>query len=258
MRKVHATAVLVTLVLVGSCSGKKPSSCRNPEYAEIKKKQAISQLEKGDLYGALEAALASETCNPRDPETQYWLGRIYWARKQPPKALDHLDKALSLRKDYPEANLALGMVYLELKRWDEAVAQFELVTRHELFRQPEAAYNNLGWAYLMKGDREKAVQAFQTVLKINPNYCPASCNLGEVEAQKGLSAAAIKEYRRALEFCPDYGRARLLLGIELQKQKDVAGACREFQAAVRVWPNTDEAQRAQEYMGLLNCPVAPR
>ena len=257
MRKIQATAVLVTLILAGSCSGKKPSACRNPEYSAVKKKQAISQMDKGDLYGSLEAGLEAEKCSPRDPEIQYWLGRIYWKRKQLPKALEHMEKALSLRKDYPEANQALGMIYLDLKRWDEAIDQFKVVTSHELFREPEAAYNNIGWAYLMKGDQDQAEQNFQQALQINLNYCPAHCNLGEVQTQRGLTTAAIQSFQRAITLCPEYGRAHLLLGIELQKQKNVAGACREFQATVRLWPNTDEALRSQEYMGLLNCPAAP-
>lgn len=258
MRKIFP-AVVVMLIwgLAGSCSGRKPSACRNPEYAEIKKKQAISQLDKGDLYGALEAGLEAEQCAPRDPELHYWLGRIYWKRKQLPKAVEQFNQALSLRKNYPEANQALGMVYLELQRWDDAVAQFRVVTAHELFREPEAAYNNIGWAYLMKGDREQAEQNFKQALQINPNYCPAHCNLGEVQAQKGLNQSAVQSFRRAVGLCPEYGRAHLLLGIELQKQGDTAGACRAFQSAAQFWPQTEEGRRAEEYLGLLHC-LSPR
>ena len=250
------TAILILLLSL-ECAARRPKECRNPDYAEIMRKQAASHFQRGDHYSALEAGLKSYACNPKDPETNYWLGRIYWSRKQFPKAVDYLQNAIKLRKDYPEANMALGLVYLELKRWDEAILQFDLVAQHELYREPEAAYNNLGWAYLMKGEREKAGAAFQNALRINPNYCPAYCNLGEVEAQKGLSANAIKNYRRAIECQPNYGRSHLLLGLELQKQKDVAGACREFAATIQHWPDTVEAGRAAEYSQLMNCP-APR
>jgi tetratricopeptide (TPR) repeat protein len=257
MRKADIVLGLLVLAMAGSCAGKKPNPCRNPEYAEILKKQAVSALQKGDLYGALESAQKSEACNPRDPEIQYWLGRIYLSRKQVPKAIEYLQRALELRKDYPEANLALAMAYLQLKRWDDAIAQYEIVTKNELFRTPEEAHNGIGTAWLMKGDLDKAAQSFQAALAINPNYCFARSSLGEVEAQKGNSAAAIRDYQRALQSCPDYSRPHLLLGIEWQKQKKLAASCSEFQAVQRLSPNSDDARRAAEYAQLLGCPASP-
>jgi tetratricopeptide (TPR) repeat protein len=256
MRKTKIIVGLLALVLAGSCADKKPNPCRNPDYAEVLKKQAIAALEKGDLYGALDLAQQSEKCNPRDPEIQYWLGRIYLGRKQLPQAMERLQRALEWRQNYPEANLALGMTFLQLKRWDEAIAQYEIVTQNELFRTPEEAYNNIGWAWLMKGDPDQAAQSFQTALSINPNYCPAHCNLGEVQAQKGNSAAAIRFFQQALQLCPDYHRTHLLLGIEWQKQKNIPASCREFQAAMRAAPNSEDARRAGEYCQLLGCPAA--
>jgi type IV pilus assembly protein PilF len=257
MRKGIMIVGWLALFLAGSCGDKKPDPCRNPDYADILKKQAVAAFEKGDLYGSLDLAQQSEKCNARDPEVQYWEGRIYLGRKQLPQAMEHLQRALGLRKDYPEANLALGMAYLELKRWDEAIAQYEIVTKNELFRTPEEAYNNIGWAWLMKGDSEKAGQSFQTALSINSNYCPARVNLGEVEAKKGNSADAIRDLQRASQQCPDYSRAHLLLGIEWQKQKKIPASCREFQAALRAAPNSEDARRAGEYAQLLGCPASP-
>ena len=255
MRHLQIGLGLLALLFCVSCGGRKPATCRNPNYAEVLKKQAISSLQKGDLYGALETAQKSETCNPKDPEIKYWLGRIYLSRKQVPKAIEYLQRALELRKDYPEANLALAMAYLQLKRWDDAIAQYEIVIKNELFRTPEEAYNGIGTAWLMKGDLDKAAQSFQAALAINPNYCFARSNLGEVAAQKGDSAAAIREYQAALQVCPNYGRAHLLLGLEWQRQKNIPAACREFRTALKVWPDTDEARRATEYIQLLGCPA---
>ena len=256
MRKMKIIVGLLALVLAGSCAEKKPNPCRNPDYPDILKRQAIAALEKGDLYGALDLAQQSEKCNPRDPEIQYWQGRIYLSRKQVPKAIEYLQRALELRKDYPEANLALGTAFLLLKRWDDAIAQYEIVINNELFRTPEEAHNGIGTAWLMKGDLDKAAQSFQAALAINPNYCFVRSSLGEVETQKSNFTVAVQDYQRALQLCPDYGRAHLLLGIEWQRQKNLSAACREFRTALKVWPDTDEARRAAEYIQLLGCPAA--
>ena len=41
-------------------------------------------------------------------------------------------------------------------------------------------YNNLGFAYFMKGDRERAKYYFNKVLEIDPNHEKARINLNHV------------------------------------------------------------------------------
>jgi Tfp pilus assembly protein PilF len=243
----------------GCASGKKDDPCKNPEYAATKRDYMIDAFSRGNTYGALEAGLEAYRCNPKDPDTNYWLGWIYMNRDraQYDKAINYLEGALKYKDPYPEVNMALGMIYLEQSLLDDAIVQFEIAADNDLYRNAFEAFNNLGWAYMQKGDLEKAEINLRQALKLNPNWCISHCNLGEVYLEKGKTDSGIKSLNKAVGLCPQYARPHLLLGIEYNRQKKIPHACREFNAALNADFKSREAHKAEEYMRLLNCKRTP-
>ncbi len=52
----------------------------------------------------------------------YNLGMLYARQSQPQTALPYLEKAVSLRPDYPEALNNLGVLFVQEQRYPEAEA----------------------------------------------------------------------------------------------------------------------------------------
>ena len=72
-------------------------------------------------------------------------------------------------------------------------------------------HNNLGIAFLWKGNYDKAIEHYNQILEINPEFPQAYVNLGQALAQQGKNEEAIKRYRMVLEIDPNYTKAKQAL-----------------------------------------------
>jgi len=81
-------------------------------------------------------------------------------------AYDHLNIALGLKRDYPEAINNMGYIYKVAGRYQEAVNLF----LRAVSLKPRYVFglNNLGETYLLMNENENASRVFQTVLDIDP------------------------------------------------------------------------------------------
>lgn len=250
-------ALAAAIVVSGCGAGKKPSYCRNPKYVPVMKEQAVSYYNKGKYIEALKSAKEAEACKPKDAELYYWIGLIYVKRDMDYDAIEALKKSLEIDPDYTEAHMALGMVYLKLERWDEAIKEFDFAARDELYTSPWIALNNLGWAYMQKGDLDMAELSFKKALDQNNKFCPTYCNLGELYSKRGDSSKAIMNFNIAINLCPqNYARPHFLLALEYGRMGQFNYACKHLNQAART-PNAPESQKAIEYMRIYNCPGTP-
>ena len=96
-------------------------------------------------------------------------------------AYDHLNIALSLNRDYPEAINNMGYIYKVAGRYQEAVKLF----MKAISLKPKYVFglNNLGETYLLMKEDENAVRVFQTVLEIDPENEVAKDALTKLETE---------------------------------------------------------------------------
>jgi len=97
------------------------------------------------------------------------------------EALDEFDYALGENETLAEAYLNRGNSYYFLKRYDEAIADYEASLEYELTKAHIAWYN-IGLAYEAKKDLLKAKDAYRTSLAIQPDFGPALKKMGESTA----------------------------------------------------------------------------
>jgi Flp pilus assembly protein TadD len=93
------------------------------------------------------------------------------------------------------------------------------------------ARNNLGAAYLRRGQRVRAEEQFEAALRIMPGFASAHANLGKVYFERGELVRAEKELVTALRLRSDEVIPRLWLGGVLVRQGRLAEAEQQFRAA---------------------------
>jgi protein O-GlcNAc transferase len=81
-------------------------------------------------------------------------------------AYAHLNAALKLQRDYPEAINNMGYIYKVAGRYQDAVKLF----LRAISLKPRYIFglNNLGETYMLMNENENAMRVFQTVLEIDP------------------------------------------------------------------------------------------
>jgi tetratricopeptide (TPR) repeat protein len=141
-------------------------------------------------------------------------------------------KALELLKPFPEARTNLGNLFMDEKRYDDAIAQYEQALNDVLNPAPFIAHANMGWAYFKKGDVAQAVDHLKASVTINPAFCLGHLQLGEIAESQGNARDACQYYKRFRSHCPDSADANERAGLCLQKEGDAAQALKAFDACL--------------------------
>lgn len=253
--------IAVTIFLSASYSEPSKKKGKITEEAALHFNMGQDYFSKADYLSALKELLQAVELDRKNSEAYFLLGTTYYQLKRYTEAEQNLKIAIEMKKGdsegYPMANNNLGNVYLELGRYDDAIAQFRICLGF-IFYQPNfpMVQTNIGIAYMKKGDNAKAEESFRNAIKLDPVFCPAYLNMGELFGKIGRAPEAILEYKKVLEFCPATpiaSRARLYLGLKLNDAGKKDEACEQFINVMKESPNSELSVKAGEYIRLLQC-----
>jgi type IV pilus assembly protein PilF len=107
--------------------------------------------------------------------------------------------ALDAAPDMRDAKNTLGVILVNQRRYDEAIAVLEPLAKDIIYASPEKAWGNLGWAYLKAGKVDQAIDALTRAVAAQPNYCVGHYWLGVAYQKKNQHQAAREALTRALE-----------------------------------------------------------
>ena len=135
----------------------------------------------------------------------------------------------------------LGTAFLEKGQYDQAIAHHERAIALRPDYAP--AYNNLGAVLRAAGRLDDAVARYQQALAIRPDFASASYNLANALLEQGKAGDSVESFRRSLESNPKSVEAHNNLGIALANRGDAAGAIAEFRAALAIDDRSVHAHR---------------
>ena len=94
---------------------------------------------------------------------------------RPAQALEQVESYLAEKPGDMQARFLKGLILAEQKRESEAIDVFVRLTQDN----PEYAepYNNLAVLYAARGNLERAREALETAVRVNPKYATAQENL---------------------------------------------------------------------------------
>jgi tetratricopeptide (TPR) repeat protein len=114
--------------------------------------------------------------------------------------------------------------------------------RTTLDRNPDCwmAHNNLGDALFQMGRMAEAIDNYQEVVRLKPEFAAAHYYLGNALARTGRPTEAIAQYEQALRIKPGYVKARNDLGAALVDAGRLPEAIDQYEQALRIKPDTPE------------------
>jgi tetratricopeptide (TPR) repeat protein len=204
----------------------------------------LSRCQSEEEQGNLE--LMGET----HPEYLKYLAGAALSRRDPDTALRHLGNA---NKGDVEVALLLAEAQAAKKRNADAIATLQQLVE----KQPELAkaQHALGNLYQEEGKADEAAKAYEAALKADPSHIISAVELASVELllskqapQKGLEAAerALDEKLGAGMGASELSRARTLKGIALFQLAKIPEAEQELRIAVEKDP---ESRLGKRYLG---------
>ncbi|HEY5512526.1 MAG TPA: tetratricopeptide repeat protein [Geomonas sp.] len=204
-----------------------------------------------NFTGALVEYTEAEKLTPKDPALLNDLGLAYFRKGHYDLAEQKYLKAIGLKPAFSEARNNLGVNYLEMKRWEDAIRQFKLVQDDIFYRGQEGVVINQGLAYFGKGDYPQALGLLRAAVGRNPADPRIRLHLGRVYFAEEKTELAVGEFRKALELNGSYANAHYNLALAQVKLKNVAGARSAFQEVIRIAPDSEIGQLSREYLDLL-------
>jgi Flp pilus assembly protein TadD len=113
----------------------------------------------------------------------------------PAEALMKADAYIAGKPRDPQMRFLRGVILSEQGRIADATTAFTQLTQD--FPELPEPYNNLAALYAQQSQFDKARDALETAIKLNPNYATAYENLGDVYAR-----LAAQTYGRAQQIAP--------------------------------------------------------
>jgi len=208
-----------------------------PEEFQLQLALAIALFRSGDEKKASDVINSALASRPKDPQVHNLMGRIFLLQNDFPRAIQELRTALALQDDL-ETTYFLGMAYLKVKKFSEAV---ELFHKMQASAEDSAALHVLfGRAYLVSNFPEPAIAEFQRAVRMNPKYPRVHGLLGYAfldHLGEQAYPQAREEFEKELKLNPDQYYFQTLLGIATVALRDFPAAEVALKKAVALRPD---------------------
>jgi len=148
--------------------------------------------------------------NPRQPETYNNLGALYLDSKRYDDAIFNFTQALSYRPNYFMALMNRGIAYSRIGRMSNALTDFEKAEK--VNSSEPLLFLNRGLAYYDRSDYESAASDFTRVLFLNPDNARAYLERARAFIKLKYPADAYADLETAISLKPTYALAYYYLG----------------------------------------------
>lgn len=175
------------------------------------------------------------------------LGLNYLVAGQVDLAIEELERAARLNPDALELRLVLGNLHREKGQVGRAIQEHQALLQRPRLNRVEHAnvLLCLGLDYRRGGFVDRAVAAFQDVLKLDPDNESALVNLEKLQEDQHQWQEAYVTRRRLARLAgpPDQPKSQLILaflenelGLQALKEERPADAIKRFEAAIELDP----------------------
>ena len=151
------------------------------------------------------------------------------------KSLGDPDKVVGLMHD-GNALIKAGLPDAALERYNEALEFAEDGKDSEVFF-------NMGIAYKIKGQLDKAAAEYERALELSPQYAEALNNLGNIRKDQKKYEEAITHLESSIKIFSDNPKTHNNLGTVYAMKGDVNKAALYFTKAVRLQPSYIDARQ---------------
>lgn len=171
---------------------------------------------------------------PMEVEAYLSLSYLLRGEGQHEDAIGVLKQGLVIDSEARDVYNALGLIYLDLHRYDEALAAHQRYV--QLAPTEPNAYDSLGMSYQCAGHYAEALAAYGQALTLRPDDYVVNIHLGNAYVQLGRYQAALAQYRRVIQVAPDdavRSRAHGLIAEVYLRKRDLRQAAMAASKEVR-------------------------
>lgn len=210
-------ALIISLILIAGIITAAVASAESNNVDDLLQ-QASMKLQQGDVDGAIALYTQVTSIDPENYTAYHYLGIVYFAQKKYPQAIAALQNAQRIDPLKGEDAYWLGMAYLATDSIEMAISKFNRALQFD-FKDP-AVYQALVAANLRAGKNAEAVKAAETGLNQNPENRQLLMLAGTLYTQNGDDDKAIGAFQKVIKINPkEVGAYSALVSIYLKTGK---------------------------------------
>ena len=259
--KISTFALASLWAAVGACSARGANAPgANPDrQSEAEYDLSRDDFFKGQVRSALDHCRKAVELNDQNQNALYFAAAIHLSfctgrleLSDPDchlgEAESYMRRALKVQSGFREARNALGQILILEKKYAEAIAMLEPLTRDPAFESNYLAWGNLGWAQVLSGRVDDGIASLKSSIT-EQRFCVGHYRLGIAYEKKGDLAAAEQSLTNAVtveapecknlqDAWQERAQVRMRLGnlaearADYQKCRDIAADSRAGKACV--------------------------
>ena len=203
MNKIKSLALIFILFqLLVSCSSADNKTISDERKSDGHYQLGLAALNQGDYIKAKREIMLAIEAAPDLPQYYNTLGLVFMIEHENEKAEENFKKALKIDKKFTDARNNLGALYLEQRKFGEALDEFQAVLADTMYPRPHYAETNIGIVYRMQKRYDLAKQHFDAAIKMRGTHSEAYKQLGLMYDEQNLHELAAENYKKALEYFP--------------------------------------------------------
>lgn len=234
------------LLALMSCAAKENDSLlAKQKYREALKYSSVNL--KDQMYANLKEATELA---PKELSYLLTLGDSYFSDDRLEEAEKTFLQALQLDANSVEAHRRLGRLYMQQKKWSQAIDSLKTSLKTPGVSFPHQAHNWLAVSYYAQGDFGMAEKEWLNALRIDESAA-IRLNLALAYRDHEQFDKALGSLEKALFASPRLVPAHHQTALLLLRKKDIKGARKHFQEVIDLNPRSDLAADSRKYIELM-------
>ena len=255
-----------------------------PGYVDIRQDVNLATTSSGYVYALLMPDKSSIVNRPSEliplspsvidsnvpvaAQNEYSAGKALLAQRQKDKiddALRHFEKALTLYPKFLDAQLMIGLTYMDLKEWDKAEKALQAAT--SINPAATTAFLALGEVYLQEKKYQEAEKTLTDGLKTNVNSAEGHYTLAKVYWEMAPTAKEERQFKQLLEkswqqvsqslkLNPKFAEAHLFAGNLLLKARRPEASLQHFEEYLKLEPKGELADETKAVVQKIKTALA--
>jgi len=223
-----ALCMVAPTTLISGCSSAQVEAKKRAKKADFHHKLALGYFNSAKPDLAIRELVKAFEYDDGHADSRYLFGFILFGRKRYEEAASNFRRALKRKPKFFAARNHLGVTYLEMERWADAIVALEPLLKQPTYTTPYLVHNNLGWAYLKQANLRLAGKHLRMAVFINAKFCQGHRNLGLLAVEQRDLSAAVGHFGDAIKRCPKIAEFHFQLGEVLSASNQTARAQQAF------------------------------
>lgn len=240
---------LVFVILVTGCA----ATQKKTEQAALHLQLAVNFIQQENYPIALQELLTSQELDPSNPDTQAYLGFVYFMRERLDLSEKHFKKAVTLNPKFSDAKNNLARVYIETGRLKEAESLLKEILVDYTYTDFPKAYFNYGMLEFNRKNYRASLGFFSKAIQKNRENCLAHVYIGRNYLELKEASIAVEELNKAINFCQplqvDDAHYYNAIALFRNNQKDLATV--RFQELLKLYPAGKNRENAQKMLDVI-------